>query len=129
MRQQQRSDHAEPLSYETPAEPRQSRAERTAIDAGIGAAIGLAVALFSKVLLSSEGPIFPLTVVFAPLAVLWELGRPTNTAFDLTLFGGGAALFAAYGAAGSWWGRRAVIAVSAFHCACFVAVCWLRGVI
>lgn len=78
-------------------------------------------------MLRSGGPIFPLTVAVAPLAIVWELAYPMpDFLLALIAVGGGTLLYAIYGAAAAWRGRRAVAVSMMFHVTCFLITCELR---
>ena len=96
---------------------------------GIGAACGLALSLFGHGLLIAGGPIFPLTVTHAPIAVVWESAPVMMNQWLLGLLMiFGPVLYGAYFASINRFGSAAVAVIVVFHVVCFVTVCGLRDV-
>lgn len=84
------------------------------------------------VVVQGDGPVFPLTVIVAPLWILVELNiLGSDGVIFASLLIGGPALCATYAAIIVKSGRHQAIAitiVALFHMACFLYVCYLRGV-
>jgi hypothetical protein len=94
-----------------------------------GVASGELLSLFVYVIIVMDGPIFPFTMVYAPLALLWEIAYPVNWFLWLSLFVGGPVLLGAYGYSAMRWRNIFVgLTLSIFHITCFVITSWARGV-
>ena len=71
------------------------------------------------VMVGAGGPIFPSTVLFAPVAVVWEW-RQTDASFQLGLLVGAPLLYGMYALLCALAKRRAMLTVAACaHAVCF----------
>ena len=75
------------------------------------------------------GPFFPVTLLFAPIAVLVELLAP-STADVWLLLAGGPLLYGLYGSLLALRARRRNLSIAAAaHLVCFLITLWQRAVI
>jgi hypothetical protein len=93
---------------------------------------GVVVAeVLSLVLLSvlqAGGPIFPFTVLFAPLAVIVEM-TGSDRAIYVSLFVGGPLLYGLYGSLLAAHNRLRNLSIAAvLHLVCFAITLWQRAV-
>jgi hypothetical protein len=115
-------DYGQPLAFH--------RRWALPLRAAAGGIVGAIVMLLLFGILSVGGPVFPLTLAFAPTWIPIELRLDMErwVAF-LWLLGGCPALYALYGALTALPRRTRLTAIAAlFHVLCFLVVCWLRDV-
>ena len=96
----------------------------------IGAAVGYVLALVLLAVLRAGGPIFPVTVLFAPVAVFVEWIPSQPSTLELELEAGGPLLFGLYAALlVSRKRRRNVSIAAAAHTLFFLITLWQRDVL
>ena len=131
LRQTRRHSHMPKtvLDYASPTESGNGR-PRWWIAFVIGAGGGYVVALVLLEVLRAGGPIFPMTVLFAPVAVFIEWVPVQPTSLQRELEAGGPLLYGLYATAlVSRKRRRNVSIAAASHVLCFVITLWQRGVL
>ena len=117
------------LDYASPTEAGNAR-PRWWVAFAIGAAVGYVVALVLLGVLRAGGPIFPMTVLFAPVAVLVERIPTQTSTLELELEAGGPLLYGLYAALlGSRERWRNVWIAGAVHVVCFLITLWQRDVL
>jgi hypothetical protein len=114
------------LDYATPAPARLSDS-RWAFFLG-GVALGELLSIVLLSMLQAGGPIFPFTVVFAPLAVIVEI-IGTDRALYFSLFVGGPLLYGLYAWLLAFPNRLGNLSIAAAgHLICFAITLWQRDV-
>ena len=112
------------LDYATPHDGAHRRAKLVLFISG--AVIGAVAGLSMLTILRAGGPIFPSTVLFAPIAVVWEWTR-TEASLILGLLIGAPLLYGVYAILWALPKRRMMLPVAASaHVLCFVVTLWQR---
>jgi hypothetical protein len=90
--------------------------------------LGHGASLLLLNLLAAGGPILPLTILYAPVAIPMELGQLPR---GLGLFAAGPVVLGLYAnlAVGARQRWLACAGIVLFHLACFATVCFLRDVL
>lgn len=115
------------LNYATP--PREHDESRAPLFVG-GFVLGEVLSLVLLVLMQAGGPIFPYTLLYAPMAVITEaVETKSGLEFYLALFVGGPLMYGLYGLLIVFPKpvRNLLIALS-IHLLCFAITLWQRDV-
>lgn len=94
----------------------------------LGVVVAEVLSLLLLSVLQAGGPIFPFTVLFAPLAVIVEI-IGTDRALYFSLFVGGPLLYGLYGLLMVFPKRLRNLSIAALtHLVCFAITLWQRAV-